>query len=187
MLVTVHRSISSPHTACLIVFWDKSGLSQRSRGVFNTWRFQGAQSYPFIWNHRRCLLGLRLLGNTLPIWKIDSLGLFNDTLWIYSVLRWIIWVILLIYTGWLWLGHNHTVFSIADHRQSRFVSDYIVLELNPFRPCTGFFTQHVIKHIEEFRGIVFPEAILIILEGLHVNSWVLISVALILILKQSAL
>ncbi len=76
--------------------------------------------------------------------------------------------------------------AFADKAATR-ISDHIILKLNPFRPGIRILAQHVTQHIGQFLRIRFPEPILIVLQRLHMNPRVLITVALILVLQQAAL
>ena len=84
------------------------------------------------------------------------------------------------------LGKDMAFAAFADKAATR-ISDHIILKLNPFRPRIRILAQHVTQHIGQFLRIRFPEPVLIVLQRLHMNSRVLIAVALILVLQQAAL
>ena len=91
-----------------------------------------------------------------------------------------------VYADGFGLGKDMAFAAFTDEAATC-VSNNIILKLNPFRPRIRILPQHVIQHIGQFLRIRFAEPVLIILQRLHVNSRVLIPVAFILVLQQSAL
>ena len=62
------------------------------------------------------------------------------------------------------------------------ISNDVVFQLNPFWTAVGILTEHVIKHVGKFLRVTFSEPVFVVLQSLHVNARVLVSVAFILVL-----
>lgn len=152
--------------------------------VNNTGWFRGTDTNASIYT---CTWGWFCLCTEF-LWKRWSTGL---TYWIacyyiFTTWQWLFLLIIIqascIYTDRFWMTHNIAFSSLTNKRFGCIVSNYIIFKLYPLRSWTSIFPQHIIQYIDQLIRIIFSKSVLVVLQSLHMNSWILISITFILIL-----
>lgn len=186
-----HRTVLRDNVCVWGIFWHESTCLDWVLVILNTQRFQRTNPDPSVQYCRirvnRLLLSHGFLGDTSSAWQPH--WDFHITLWESCWLWRLGYVVFMIEvdTNGFRMPNDVTFPSFADKRFVSVVSNHIILEFYPFRPRSGIFAQHIIEHVGKFFRVAFPESVLIVLQSLNMNTGILVSITLVLVLKQSAL